>query len=85
MTDPHECGKPDMDSDDDGCMFRFEKVMTPRPTARLLSEHTATTYSQMFQRSQIIIGNTDTLRIFSFGKKIVYQKIELAHNITALK
>lgn len=23
--DPHECGKPDMD--DDGCMFRFEKVM----------------------------------------------------------
>ena len=25
--DPHESGKPDMDSDDDGCMFRFEKVM----------------------------------------------------------
>ncbi len=25
--DPHECGKPDMGSDDDGCMFRFEKVM----------------------------------------------------------
>jgi hypothetical protein len=25
--DPHESGKPDMESDDDGCMFRFEKVM----------------------------------------------------------
>ena len=27
--DPHECGKPDMGGDDDGCMFRFEKVMKP--------------------------------------------------------
>ncbi|MDO4862668.1 MAG: GNAT family N-acetyltransferase [Ruminococcus sp.] len=25
--DPHESGKPDMGSGDDGCMFRFEKVM----------------------------------------------------------
>ena len=27
--DTHECGKPDMGGDDDGCMFRFEKVMKP--------------------------------------------------------
>ena len=29
QPDPHECRKPDMGSDDDGCMFRFEKVMKP--------------------------------------------------------
>ncbi len=25
--DPHESGKPDLDCEDDGCMFRFEKKM----------------------------------------------------------
>ena len=25
--DPHECGKPDMGNNNDGCLFRFEKVM----------------------------------------------------------